>query len=80
MVNYLRFFPEKRSKLNEKRVPLPSVEEKSIFPLCSSTTFFVIANPRPVPLDFVLKFGTNIEWILLSSIPSPLSEISTLAL
>ena len=31
-----------------------------IDPTCSSTSFFTIASPRPVPLGFVVTYGSNI--------------------
>jgi hypothetical protein len=37
-------------------VPLPSTESKSIDPLCICMTLYVIANPMPLPLFFVVKY------------------------
>ena len=41
----------------KKEDPLLISVLKYIFPLCESIICFTIANPRPVPVDFVVKFG-----------------------
>ncbi len=40
-------------------LPSPSVLWKSALPPCSSTTLFVMASPRPRPVLFVEKKGSN---------------------
>lgn len=44
----------------EKVVPLLELETKEMCPSCSSIIFFEIANPSPVPLVLVEKFGAKI--------------------
>jgi hypothetical protein len=36
--------------------------------------FFIIGNPRPIPLVFVVNLGSNIKSFTSSEIPFPLSE------
>ena len=50
-----------------------------IIPPCCSTIFLQIANPRPVPLCFVVNNGSNIFSISASEIPGPESSTSTTA-
>ena len=46
----------------------------------SSTIFFTIARPRPVPLDLVVMYGSNTLGKRSSLIPEPLSSIESLTL
>ena len=43
------------------------VFDASIVPSCASIIFLVIANPNPLPDDFVVKNGLNIFSILIGS-------------
>ena len=38
--------------------------------------FLIIGNPKPIPLDFVVNFGSKIKFLTSSGIPFPLSLIT----
>ena len=37
--------------------------------------FFVMASPKPIPVDLVVKFGMKILLCIFSGIPGPLSDM-----
>ena len=51
----LRIFFYLSGSVNVNLLPLPTSLSTQIFPLCSSTIFFAIANPRPVPPFFCAR-------------------------
>jgi hypothetical protein len=55
-------------------------DSNHILPPAFSTYRFTIDSPRPVPDDFVVKFGVNIFSRIVSGIPEPLSETATTTL
>jgi len=63
-------------KLKINVVPNPSCDLKRIVPPKLSVIFFTMANPNPVPADFVVKNGVNILDCKSVFIPDPLSENS----
>ena len=60
-------------KVTVKTVPLLDSDANEILPLYASTIFFTIGKPRPIPLDLVVNFGSNILFLSLSVMPLPLS-------
>ncbi len=58
-------------------VPSPSIVSNHILPLACSTMVLLIANPKPVPEDLVVKLGIKIFDFISSGIPSPLSDTFT---
>src|SRR6185369_13959123 len=56
------------------RAPPVRALSASIRPPCSSTIFFTIASPRPVPFDFVVTYGSNTCPMTSGRKPGPLSS------
>src|SRR5208283_345916 len=67
------FINSGRKTLNS--VPAPGLLVTSMLPSCAAIIPDVIDNPRPVPLSFVEKNGSNIFDFVSWSIPGPLSRI-----
>ena len=62
----------------KKVVPISADDSKYTLPLSASTICFTIASPKPVPVVFVVKLGSNIFFFTASCIPHPLSKMETL--
>ena len=57
--------------------PPSGLREAEMVPPCSTTIFFTIASPRPVPSVRVVTYGSNTASRRSSGIPGPLSSTSS---
>ena len=69
-INLFYFF----GKITVKTVPVPLFDVNEIAPSYASIMFFIIGKPKPIPLVFVVNFGSKIKSFTASEIPFPLSE------